>query len=261
MIAMKAPTPGIRARALVIALLSATALGACGRIPGQFEVVNNQVPKPGCLIPVDETLYAGQGLLDVSLVRPGAESAYLVFPLLKNNLAPSSSGPDVNQIFLSSFAVDIQPIGPSSPQTQLSYQLFNTLNSNSGSTDYALLHYQTPWSGSVASGGGKISSWVAAFPVDLAARLRATQELGTSPTLWVNLRIRAFGSTTVQDIESDPFNYPVAVCSGCLVGNLQPCPYTSPPANTGNPCNPAQDQLVDCCLSGSELICPPVVAQ
>ena len=258
MIAMQAPSPGIATRALLFVTLFGTTLGACGRIPGQFEIVNNQVPSAGtCSIPVDETVYAGQGRLDLSLVRASSESAYYVFPLLKNNLAASTSGPDVNQIFLSSFAVDIRPLGQAPPATQA---LFDAAN-NPGSADYALLHYQTPWSGSVASGGGKISSWVAAFPVDLAARIQATQEIGLSPSLWVNLRVRAFGSTTVQDIESDPFDYPVAVCSGCLVANLQPCPYTSPPANPGNPCNVAQDYPVDCCLSGSELICPPQVAQ
>jgi hypothetical protein len=261
MIAMNAPTPGITPRALVlatVATLAATALAACGRIPGQFEIVNNQVPRAGCSVPVDETVYAGQGLLDLSLVQGGAQTAYFVFPLLKNNLAPSTSGPDVNQIFLSSFAVDIRPLGPAPAKTQA---LFDAANGSSGSADYALLHYKTPWSGSVASGGGKISSFVAAFPVDLAARINATQEIGLSPSVWVNLRIRAFGSTTVQDIESDPFDYPVALCSGCLVANLQPCPYTTTPANTGNPCNVAQDYPVDCCLSGSSLVCPAVVAQ
>jgi hypothetical protein len=164
----------------------------------------------------------------------------------------------VNQIFLSSFAVDIKPLGPAPAQTQV---LFDKLNSDPSSADYALLHYQTPWSGSVGSGGSKISAFVAAFPTELAHRIGATGEVGLAPSLWVNLRVRAFGSTTTQTLESDPFDYPVSVCSGCLVANLSPCPYSSAPANPGNPCNVAQDYPVDCCLSGSNLICPAVVAQ
>ena len=39
------------------------------------------------------------------------------------------------------------------------------------------------------------------------------------------------------------------------------CPYGAAPANLGNPCNPAQDTPVDCCSSGTGLICPPTVVQ
>jgi hypothetical protein len=256
MIDMNAPTRGIPARALLAVLSSGIAVAACGRIPGQFEIVNDQVPMGGgCSIMVDETIYQGQGTLDLRIVRQQAESAYFFFPLIKNNLASSGSGADVNQIFLSSFAVDISPLAGVPSATAA---LLSSLN-NPGSPDYALLHYKTPWSGSVGS-GGKISAFVPAFPVDLAARILATQEIGLSPSMWVNLTIRAFGSTTTQDVESDPFNFPVALCAGCLVANVQPCPYTSAPANLGNPCNPAQDEFVDCCLSGTDLICPPSVS-
>ena len=70
----------------VLSLLSLVCgLVACGRVPGQFEIVNNQVPTGGCAIPVNDTVYQGQGTLDAKLVRGGAGSAYFVFPLLKNN--------------------------------------------------------------------------------------------------------------------------------------------------------------------------------
>ena len=75
----------------------------------------------------------------------------------------------------------------------------------------------------------------------------------------MNLRVRAFGHTTVQDIESDPFDFPVYVCDGCLVANLQPCPVTVAPTNEGHACNVAQDAPVDCCVNGNNLICPPPV--
>jgi hypothetical protein len=236
--------------------LLTVALGACGRVPGQFEIVNNQVPTGSCEIPVNETVYQGQGRLDAKLVRIGSESAFYVFPLLRNNLPGSTSGSsDPNQIALTSFAVDISVLtGP--PSTTA---LIASLEADGATAP--LLHYKTPWSGSIPSGGGKVSAWVAAFPVELAARILGAQELGLSPSLWMNLRIRSFGRTNTQDVESDPFDYPVAVCAGCLIANTQPCPYTAPPLNTGNPCNVAQDAFVDCCTSGSELLCPPPVVQ
>jgi hypothetical protein len=254
MIAMNAPSRGIPALALLAVVTSGIA--SCGRVPGQFEIVNDQVPMSGsCVIGVDETVYQGQGTLDLTLVRQGAESAYFVFPLLKNNLEASGSGADTNQIFLSSFAVDLSPLGQLPPATAT---LFAAANDPS-SPDYPLFHYQTPWSGSVQSGGSKISAIVASFPVALAAKILATQEIGPSPSLWVNVKLRAFGSTSTQDLESDPFNFPVSVCAGCLVANVLPCPYTVAPTFLGNPCNPAQDDPIDCCQSGSDLVCPPPV--
>jgi hypothetical protein len=250
--------PRPRSLPVLTLLSSVLALGACGRVPGQFEIVNDQVPMTaggGCSIPTDETVYSGQGTMDLQLVRPSAEAGFFFFPLLKNNLPTSGSGPDVNQIFLSSFAIDLSPAS-APPQTQA---LFAALEGGT-SADRALLHFKTLWSGSVGS-NGKISAIVPAFPVDLAQRIAALQEIGKSPSLWVNVRVRAFGSTTSQSIESDPFVYPLAVCSGCLVANVAPCPFTVPPANTGNPCNIAQDAPVDCCISGSDMICPPVVSK
>jgi hypothetical protein len=247
-----------RSLPLLTALSSVLALAACGRVPGQFEIVNDQVPMTaggGCSIPTDETVYSGQGTMDLQLVRPGAQAGFFFFPLLKNNLPMSGSGPDVNQIFLSSFAIDLS-VASAPAATQA---LFNALETGS-SADRSLLHFKTLWSGSVSS-GGKISAIVPAFPVELAQRIGALQEIGVSPSLWVNVRVRAFGSTTSQSLESDPFVYPLAVCSGCLVANVAPCPYTVAPANKGNPCNIAQDYAVDCCISGSDLVCPPVVSK
>jgi len=234
----------------------ACGLAACGRVPGQFEIVNNQVPTGNCLIPTNDTIYQGQGTLDAKLVRSGSESAYFVFPLIKNNL-PGASGGDVdsNKIVLTSFAVDISVLtGPPSVTS-----LVDMLNADPSLS--ALLHYKTPWSGSVASGGGEISAFVAAFPVELASRMLGTQGLSIRPSTFVNLRIRSFGRTTTRDIESDPFDYPVAVCDGCLIANTQACPVMTATQNTGNPCNIAQDSPVDCCTAGNELICPPVVSQ
>ena len=58
---------------------------------------------------------------------------------------------------------------------------------------------------------------------------------------------------------SDPFHFPVELCSGCLVANVAPCPYAAAAANPGNVCNPAQDDKVDCCTNNGALVCPPTV--
>jgi hypothetical protein len=240
----------------ILALGPVLALAAgCGRVPGQLVFLQNQTPDQGCVISPDENHpYQGTGLVDASLVRSSATSGLWVFPLLKNNLPGSSGeGPDPNQIFIDSFSVDISWLTGSDSLRAL----INEIEAD-GATR-ALLHYKTPWSGTIMSGGGTFATAVASMPTDLAARLDAHADVTETPSLWLQVQIRAFGSTTNQDVESDPFNYPVAVCSGCLVANLQPCPYRTAPANPGHPCNVAQDAPVDCCLAGNDLICPPPV--
>jgi hypothetical protein len=240
-----------------ILVLSFGLAAACGRVPGQFEIVSNQVPgsADGCHISTDETVYAGQGTMDLRLVRANAQTGYLLFPLLKNNLPGAADGPDINRISLSSFAVDIT-LASAPPSTTA---LFDSLENGSAS-DRALLHFKTPWSGTIGA-GGKLAAGVTAFPVALVQRISALQEIGLSPSLWVNLRVRAFGSTSNGAVESDPFEYPLAICSGCLIASVQACPATAASTRTGNPCNVAQDQSVDCCQSGNDLFCPSVVAQ
>ena len=250
-----------RLRAVVaVPFLLVCGLAACGRVPGQFEVLQNQAPKPGCAIDTDEMIYRGEGHLDVSLVGAGASSAYWIFPLVVNNLPGSTSGgPDGNEIDVHSFAVDIGP-SPHGSMPANVQALFDKINSDPSLPDYALLHYSLPWAVTIKSGGGKAATAVNGFPVALAQQVLATGDVGVSATsMLVNVRVRVFGSTNTQDIESDPFDYPIYVCNGCLVANVLPCPYTLPPANPGNECNIAQDSYVDCCSFNGELICPPIV--
>ena len=73
--AVAAGSQRIRFHRLLPLLSIACGLAACGRVPGQFEIVNNQVPSANCAVPVSDTVYQGQGTLDAKLVRSGAGSA------------------------------------------------------------------------------------------------------------------------------------------------------------------------------------------
>ncbi|HXJ21542.1 MAG TPA: hypothetical protein VMT03_15060 [Polyangia bacterium] len=197
-------------------------------------------------------VYRGEGSLDVSIVQPGFDSAYLLFPLIENNLPGGpSAGHDPNQIQMTGFDVDLSVIGTASAAALTVMQ----------TADPSLLHYRVPWSGGISSGGGQVAALVSVVPVELAAELATNGGLGTSPSLTLNARVQALGTTTNgTSMTSDPFNYPIEVCSGCLIGNLGPCPYKTTPTNLGNVCNPAQDAVVDCCTDNGTLICPAVVS-
>jgi hypothetical protein len=246
-------TPG--GARLLAAVMFSLGFAACGRVPGQFEILNDQVPTSsggGCSVPVNPSVYQGEGTLDLSIVRPEFGAAYFVFPLIENNLPSSKSGSlDPNEIQLSGFQVDIKWID--APPTTSIQTVFTD---NAGG---ALVHFQIPWSGGVGSGGGQLSASVAAFPVGLAQKLVDAGGIGTTPSLTVELQVQALGTTNSgTDMQSDPFKFPVQVCSGCLVASVAPCTSTTTPVPAG--CNPAQDVPVDCCTENGALRCPATVA-
>jgi hypothetical protein len=246
-------SPTFRRPLSLLALTWPLVLAACGRVPGQFEILNDQVPSAaaggGCTIPVDATIYEGAGVLDLA-IRSSVDAAYLFFPLIQNNLPGAKSGAqDPNQIQMSGFNVDITTLSGTSAATN------SVLDGN------PLAHFQTSWSGGVSSGGGQVSAIVKAFPVALAEQLLNQGGVANDPSATLNLRIQVLGTTNVgTEMQSDPFNFPLEVCVGCLVANVEACPFSSAPANPGNACNPAQDAPVDCCTQDGALICPPTVA-
>ncbi|HTB59330.1 MAG TPA: hypothetical protein VLC06_15760 [Polyangia bacterium] len=249
-------SPTLRRPLSLVAAMLPLVLAACGRVPGQFEILNDQIPTGSgsdCVVPVSPNVYQGVGHLDLSIVQAGLGSAYFFFPLIENNLPGASGSLDPNEIQLSGFQVDIKWIDAPPP---LSIQ--TVFNSNAASP---YLHYQIPWSGGISSGGGRLSASVAAFPVALAQQLVAAGGIGTDPSLTVELQIQVLGTTNSgTSMQSDPFKFPVEVCSGCLVASVAPCPFTTTPGQTGNACNPAQDEPVDCCTENGALLCPPTVA-
>jgi hypothetical protein len=237
----------------------------CGTTPGQFVIIQNQVPTAGCVIPADKgAIYRGTGEMDVRLVRDQAEVGYIIFPLLQNNLPAPAGGQtiDSNRIALSSFKVDVRlpADAPADDITNLfNNQLMTSAPDGSGGPD-PLIHFSVPTSGSVASGGGNTASGVVAVPAQLARRIRDTRVLETTPYVYLMASIRAHGGTLNGGLDSDAFDYPIRVCDGCLIASRDICPVAQKPANPGNDCNVAQDALVDCCLAGSGLVCPSLVS-
>ncbi len=227
-------------------------LSGCGLPPHQFFIVQNQVPQAGCVISTETTLYRGQGVLDVRLVSSAASEAYAVFPLVRNDLpAPAAGETSQNSIELQGFDVDIVPMGTQPAATDA---LLTSLEGGN------LTHFRLPWSGVLEPGGGLRATTVAAISGELARRLRDTGDLrATGSYLQLGARIRVAGDRSGA-VESDPFLFPIRVCDGCLIGRLESCPLSSAPANTGNVCNVAQDDVVDCCTTGNNLTCPAAVA-
>ena len=235
-----------------VLLGAALFLGGCGTPPGQFIIIQDQVPQTGCEVPAGVgALYLDSGELDVSLINDGADTGYLFFPLMQNNAPAPSGGIDPNRIALSEFQIDLS-VGDDAPGT------IQTLFAQPPRTD--LIKFSVPTSGSVASGGGNTSGTVNAVTAELARDIRSKNALPSpGDFFYLTATVRAQGKTLTSTVTSDPFHFPIRVCDGCLANDLGICPLAQGGSNNGNPCNIAQDQSVDCCELGSSLVCPPVV--
>jgi hypothetical protein len=226
------------------------ALAGCGQPAGQFYIVQNQSPLAGCTVPTGtDAAYRGEGTLDIR-VPAASDAAYMLFPLIENDLpAAGSGGPEPNRVALSGFDVQIEFVDGNAAAAAA----FASMAADS--TTAGLMHFQTPWSGSVAPGGGRTSAGTSAFPAETAIRLRDSGALGDHSYAHVTANVRAHGSTQSGAITSDVFKFPIRVCDGCLINSITACPSTTA-VLTGGVCGPGQDAPVDCCTQGSSLICP-----
>ena len=248
------------ARVPILAALVARRVGlaACGRVPGQFEIIQNQVPTARLLDQRStRAVYRGTG---AARPLPGPErrpSAYLRVsagqeqPARVDRRRPRQQ-PDRGEQLRGRHR-------PPSRRCRRRSNAVRALNARRARLP------TTPCSTTACRGrptstraAARLRPWWAPSRSSSRRACWHTGDVGVSATsMLVNIRVRVFGSTNTQDIESDPFDFPVYVCGGCLIANVQPCPYTSPPA-TRQQCNIAQDNSVDCCSLNGELVCPPL---
>ena len=92
----------------------------------------------------------------------------------------------------------------------------------------------------------------------IAASIGPTDDFATE----VVGKLVVYGDLAGDEVVSQEFQFPVTICSNCITVNLGTCPL---PATTsiraGNACNVFQDGIVDCCDTGSGLLCPGIKAQ
>jgi hypothetical protein len=80
----------------------------------------------------------------------------------------------------------------------------------------------------------------------------ATSDLNAEVLAEVTIR----GDLGGDEVESNPFQYPISVCTDCVVNVTGACPATGT-VRTGDACNIFQDGVVDCCTAADgELVCP-----
>jgi hypothetical protein len=242
-------------------------LAGCVDAGSNLTIEQNQLPTVdpatgACSVPAARTMeHAGLGTFDVALDK---SYPYFLFPLVRNAMPPlHTTAGEPNRIDINSFQVTIEP--PPSIAVEWTEACPNRFDFPS-----PLLLYP----------GDEAAALVEAFRpchADLLRKLMQQGKISSSLSERVIFRlvVKAKGRHGSTEILSDPFEFPVHVCYGCLqTGFLDPA-YVNfnfpkvPPCDRlqsnpylGNRCNVAQDTgPVLCCAKdaeGTQLECPGV---
>ena len=124
----------------------------------------------------------------------------------------------------------------------------------------SLQNFTVRTSGSVEPDGGTISLGFEILGIDHIMELQSA--VSPDAPAQVIAKVVVFGELSDGGVESEPFEYPVTVCEGCLTVDVGACadlPADFETQLTGGECNPLQDAAVECCTDADgNLVCPAV---
>ncbi len=241
---------GAFALSALVAVALPSFAGCTTDINGALVVVQNQIPeaKDGlCLVPSKrETVRRISGTYDVDLDK---DYPYFMFPLVRNDLPPIGGEGQIEPNRMEYMGVEVKieaPAGVSFP------------GSASCPTEFAFSERVS------MDPDSEIGSMVQVFLPCHAKLIRDMFNANTLPSdyaSFVRFRVvvRAVGKHAGTTLKSDPFEYVVRVCKGCLQRGYEggyaafdypmmaACSALEENPYQGNACNPAQDGLVLCC--------------
>jgi hypothetical protein len=235
----------------LVGLMAVLCVAGCTDTNYQIFILRNQVIQDGCIIPAgDGTVYVSSGRLDVTSPVPGGNfenPGYLFSPALQNGATLSQSLPNAHTFFMG--GADVELRGTGSMDSQILVAALRARNLNARTQLF---------SGSIEP-EGKVG---VAFPIIDEEQTAAIGDfLGTGDLSSVVAHMTIFGQMDGTKITSDPFDYPVEVCKGCLIEPLGNCADLSSMTtiHKGSPCGGLQDALLSCCTQDTRLVCPAIM--
>lgn len=202
------------------------------------------VPDSNCVVTADSDTFITMGTLDIGEIG-NYPTQYFMFPQVENNLLSTeeSEGIELNMIELieARVTLDFGALGGAldADTTQFRYPAFITL-----------------------APGDHAGVQVLGIP-EATARVIASQLPNDGDSAIVRLRLKFLYQHGEYERETHEIEFPVLVCRHCLItapDNLVLCNsgQITDSSRQGNGCNIVQDIPVDCCLAGSQLLCPAV---
>ncbi len=222
----------------------ALSLGACtaGNGDEAILVTKNVTPGDGCTF----TSSASEPGLFHGTISSLSDRSYRLHPQMQSRISGVEGRDEQRTIITKGAHVDISFANPADQVG-----------------DASLLHFDSLFSAPVFPNGGITDGAFDIVPADLIKAIRDAK--GTASfRLELIVKVVVYGDMSGSDVTSQEYQYPVTVCSDCVVNVLaEKCPVTEALTNLGNPCNPFQDGMVDCCMTDAtpgKLMCPaPVV--
>jgi hypothetical protein len=217
----------------------------CEENSASLVILQNQVPGEGCVVSSEPSGdYRPQGKLDVFwYTEIGEPTSYYMFPLVQNNL--------VSTVDEDNGVVEQNCITIKETQVDLDLGALGTyVESN-------FTKYSVPTAVTICPGETRAVS-VMVVPNQVVSLIAS--QIPENGMEYFNAKIRMVGKRGSTKIKSNSLTYPIFVCNGCLINNLGSCDTANIPQDPdpGNPCNPAQDDMLDCCTQGVEWVCPAV---
>jgi hypothetical protein len=175
---------------------------------------------------------------------------YVLTPLIESRITAGEGRESLRTVILKGARIDLT-IGP--------IETIDAAGNVTTDTGTELLQFESLFSAALPPNGGLTFAAFDLVPLAATSSIRARAAGAARVHAQVTGTMRAFGDFYGQEIESEPFTYPVTVCSDCVLGNIfAACPApTGAMVRTGNGCNPFQDGIVDCCVDAvAGLVCP-----
>lgn len=198
-----------------------------------------------------------QPFISHGVIHYSSPFAYMLTPLIQSRITASETDTDQAQKTIQLRGADV-----TLTLKALSVEAADG-SVTSSQHDTVLGQFSSLFAGAVTP-GGSVNVGVSIIP---PATLRSVADMSGADLANGAFTAEVLASIVIQgeingtSIQSTPYLYPVSVCSDCVVSVLGACPLPmGTDVRAGNPCNPFQDGVADCCLDGEDIVCPGLVS-
>ncbi|HWU90471.1 MAG TPA: hypothetical protein VN253_24570 [Kofleriaceae bacterium] len=251
-------------------LLLATAAAGCAGTGDEGLVIRNNLAPSGtsCSITASRSApFQARGSLSTSSPVP-----YVLTPLIESRITAPAGQENSRTVSLMGARIDLE-LGPITVEDAQGGLVFSCAAEGASAcfgdaeraalADAGTTKFRSLFSAPLAPNGGLSSASFDLVPT--AAIREILRKAGTVPAgarlhAQVVATATVYGNLNGSEVEGPPYVYPVTVCNDCVVNVVGACATTPATfmARPGNPCNPYQDGVVDCCSNGGALVCPAV---
>ncbi len=234
---------------LLVLTVALGAFAACTSDAGGGIVIRQNLANDGasCSFSAD----SGNAFIARGTIALQSPLPYVLTPLLESNIVALDNQVSQRTIQMRGARVSLSVAGATQAGTSATV--------DTASFPAGTLKFTSLFAAPLAPNGGLSVGQFDIVPASFLAAL-AGQLTGANVHVQVVAEVKVYGTLGGDEIESDPYYYPVTVCNDCIINTVGACPIAMEGA-LGNPCNPYQDGQIDCCTAANgQLLCPAPVA-